>query len=120
MEQIALRHPRYLLLEQEGGLSGTIFPPAVWPLYSPGAKSHRFFSQDKSSTNNEQRTSTIRRNTMSDQENRNPQHNDSQKPAQDSKPESQPTSPVQQIPTVQPKTPQPEQEKHDQGQRKQA
>jgi hypothetical protein len=42
MEQIALRHPRYLLLEQEGGLSGTIFPPAVWPLYSPGAKSHRF------------------------------------------------------------------------------
>jgi hypothetical protein len=55
MEQIALRHLRYLLLEQEGGLSRTIFPPAVWPLYSPGAKSHRFFSQEKSSTNNEHR-----------------------------------------------------------------
>jgi hypothetical protein len=64
---------------------------------------------------------------MSDQENRNPQHkdsqkqhNDSQKPAQDRKPESQPTSPVQQIPSGQPKTTQPEQEKHDQGHRKQA
>ena len=64
---------------------------------------------------------------MSDQENRNSQHNDSQKhhndsqkPAQGRKPESQPTPPVQQIPAGQPKTAQPEQEKRDQGQRKQA
>jgi hypothetical protein len=48
-----------------------------------------------------------------------PKHNDSHKPAQDQKP-SQPISPVQQIPTGQPKNPQPEQEKHDQEHKKHA
>jgi len=57
MEQIALRHPRYLLLEQEGGLSGTIFPPAVWPLYSPGLSHTAFFHKKnpQRTTNKEHR-----------------------------------------------------------------
>jgi hypothetical protein len=86
-------------------------------LYSPGLSHTALFHKK-----NPQRTSTIarRRNIMSDQENRNPQHKDPQKPAQGRKPESQPTPPVQQIPAGQPKTAQPEQEKRDQGQRKQA
>jgi hypothetical protein len=53
---------------------------------------------------------------MSDQENRNLQHNDPHKP-EDKKPVTQPNVPVQpkqEIPTGQPKTPQPAQEKHDQ------
>jgi hypothetical protein len=54
---------------------------------------------------------------MSDQENRNPQHSDPQKPAEQ-KPGNQPNQPVQQIPGGQPKTPQSEQEKRDQDQRR--
>jgi|HubBroStandDraft_1064217.scaffolds.fasta_scaffold1886516_1 hypothetical protein len=57
---------------------------------------------------------------MQDQEKRDAKNNDSHKPAQDQKPGSQPTSPVQQVPTGQPKTPQPEQEKRDQERKKQA
>jgi hypothetical protein len=60
---------------------------------------------------------------MSDQENRNPQQSDPQKPAHEQKPGSQPNQPVQQkqpVPTGQPKSPQPEQEKHDQANKKQA
>jgi len=56
---------------------------------------------------------------MSDQENRNPQQSDPQKPAEQ-KPRNQPNQPVQQMPGGQPKTPQSEQEKRDQDQRKQA
>ena len=53
---------------------------------------------------------------MSDLENRNLQHSDPQK-HEDKKPITQPNVPVQpkqEIPTGQPKTPQPAQEKHDQ------
>jgi len=57
-----------------------------------------------------------RRNKMADQENRNPQQSDPQKPA-DQKPGNQPNQPVQQMPGGQPKTPQSEQEKRDQDQR---
>jgi hypothetical protein len=60
---------------------------------------------------------------MSDQENRNPQHTDPQKPTTEHKSGNQPNQPVQQKPQVpggQPKTPQPEQEKHDQEKKKQA
>jgi hypothetical protein len=58
---------------------------------------------------------------MSDQETRNSQHGDSQKPvAPEQKPIIQPNQPVQQkpvVPIAQPKSPQPE---HDQEQRKHA
>jgi hypothetical protein len=60
---------------------------------------------------------------MSDQESRNPQHSDPQKPSPDQKPGNQPNQPVQQkqqVPGGQPKTPQSEQEKHDQERKKQA
>jgi hypothetical protein len=56
---------------------------------------------------------------MADQETRNPQHSDSQKSSQ--KVENQPNPAVQpNVPTGQPKSPQPEQEKHDQSNKKQA
>ena len=65
-----------------------------------------------------------RRNKMSDQENRNPQHTDPQKPAPpEQKPIIQPSQPVQQkpvVPIAQPKVPQSEPEKHDQPQKKHA
>ena len=55
---------------------------------------------------------------MSDQENRNPQHSDPQKPAPPAqKPRIQPNQPVQQktvVPIAQPKSPRSEPEKHDQ------
>ena len=54
---------------------------------------------------------------MSDLENRNPQHTDPQKPG------NQPNvavPPKQEVPSGQPKTPQPVQEKHDQEKKKQA
>jgi hypothetical protein len=61
---------------------------------------------------------------MSDQENRNPQPSDSQKPAPpEQKPVIQPNQPVQQkpvVPIAQPKSSQSEPEKHDQPQKKQA
>jgi hypothetical protein len=60
---------------------------------------------------------------MSDQENRNPQHSDPQKPVPEQKPGNQPNQPVQQKPQVlvaQPKSPQSEPEKHDQEKKKQA
>ena len=60
---------------------------------------------------------------MSDQENRNPQHSDPQKPGSDQKPGNQPNQPIehkQQDPSGQPKSPQSEQEKHDQEKKKQA
>jgi hypothetical protein len=60
---------------------------------------------------------------MSDQENRNPQHNNPQKPSTEQKPGNQPNQPVQkkeQIPSAQPKSPQSEPEKHDQEKKKQA
>jgi hypothetical protein len=60
---------------------------------------------------------------MLDQENRNPQHSDPQKPTPEQKPIIQPSQPVQQKPPVpigQPKSPQSEQEKHDQEKKKQA
>jgi hypothetical protein len=59
---------------------------------------------------------------MSDQENRNLQHKDPQKP-EDKKPVTQPNVPAQpkqEVPTGQPKTPQPAQEKHDQEKKKPA
>jgi hypothetical protein len=59
---------------------------------------------------------------MSDQENRNLQHSDPQKP-EDKKPVTQPNVPVQpkqEVPTGQPKAPQPAQEKHDQEKKKPA
>jgi hypothetical protein len=54
---------------------------------------------------------------MSDQENRNPQHTDPQKSGSEQKPGNQPNVPVppkQEVPSGQPKTPQPAHEKHDQ------
>lgn len=58
---------------------------------------------------------------MSDQENRNPQHSDSQKSSSEQKTGNQPNPPVQQnVPTGQPKSPQPEQEKRDQANKKHA
>jgi hypothetical protein len=60
---------------------------------------------------------------MSDQESRNPQHSDPQKPVSEQKPGNQPNQPVQQkqqTPGGQPKSPQSEQEKHDQEKQKQA
>jgi hypothetical protein len=61
---------------------------------------------------------------MPDQENLNPQQSDPQKPAPpEQKPIIQPNQPVQQKPPVpigQPKSPQSEQEKHDQEKKKQA
>jgi hypothetical protein len=60
--------------------------------------------------------------TMSDLENRNPQHTDPQKP-EEQKPVTQPNVPVppkQEVPSGQPKTPQPAQEKHDQEKKKSA
>jgi hypothetical protein len=60
---------------------------------------------------------------MSDQENRNPQHTDPQKPSPGQKPGNQPNQPVQQkpaVPIAEPKGPQSEPEKHDQEQKKQA
>jgi hypothetical protein len=59
---------------------------------------------------------------MSDQENRNLQHTDPQKP-EERKPGNQPNVPVppkQEVPSGQPKTPQPVQEKYDQEKKKQA
>jgi len=59
---------------------------------------------------------------MSDQENRNLEHSDPQK-HEEKKPVTQPNVPVppkQEIPTGQPKTPQPAQEKHDQEKKKPA
>lgn len=58
---------------------------------------------------------------MSDQENRNPQYSDPQKPGTEQKPGNQPNQqqkPV--VPIAQPKSPQSEPEKHDQEQKKQA
>jgi hypothetical protein len=61
---------------------------------------------------------------MPDQENLNPQHSDPQKPAPtEQKPVVQPNQPVQQkpaVPIAQPKSPQSEAAKHDQGQKKHA
>jgi hypothetical protein len=57
---------------------------------------------------------------MSDQESRNPQHSDPQKPGSEQKPGSQPIQQKQQDPSGQPKNPQSEQEKHDQDKKKQA
>ncbi|HMH05720.1 MAG TPA: hypothetical protein VK579_03475 [Terriglobales bacterium] len=60
---------------------------------------------------------------MSDQENRNPQHSDPQKPSPGQKPGNQANQPVQQkpaVPIAEPKGPQSEPEKHDQEQKKQA
>lgn len=61
---------------------------------------------------------------MPGQENLNPQHNDPQKPAPpEQKPIIQPNQPVQQkqpAPIGQPKSPQSEQEKHEQEKKKQA
>ena len=60
---------------------------------------------------------------MADQENRNPQQSDPQKPVSEQKPGNRPEQPVQQkpaVPIVQPKSPQSEPEKHDQEQKKQA
>jgi hypothetical protein len=60
---------------------------------------------------------------MSDRENRNPQHNEAQKPGSEQKSGNQPNHPVQQKqgnPSGQPKSPQSEQEKHDQATKKQA
>jgi hypothetical protein len=60
---------------------------------------------------------------MSDQENRNPQHSDPQKPVPEQKPGNQPNQPVQQKPQVliaPPNRPQSEPEKHDQEKKKQA
>jgi hypothetical protein len=60
---------------------------------------------------------------MSDQENRNTQQSDPQKPVSEQKPGNQPNQPVQQkpvVPTAQPKSPQSEPEKHDQEQKKHA
>ena len=60
---------------------------------------------------------------MSDQENRNPQQSDPQKPVSEQKPGTQPNQPVQQkpgAPITRPKSPQSEPEKHDQEQKKQA
>jgi hypothetical protein len=54
---------------------------------------------------------------MSDQENRNPQHTDPQKPGNQP---NVPVPPKQEVPSGQPKTPQPVQEKHDQEKKKQA
>ena len=62
-------------------------------------------------------------NTMSDQENRKLQHTDDQKPGSEQKSGNQPNRPVQQKqenPSGQPKSPQSEQEKHDQEKKKQA
>jgi hypothetical protein len=59
---------------------------------------------------------------MSDQEIRNPQHSDPQKP-EEKKPVTQPNVPVppkQEVPSGQPKTPQPVQAEHDQEKKKQA
>jgi hypothetical protein len=59
---------------------------------------------------------------MSDQQNRNPQQNDPQKPNQKITPGHQPSPPVkqkEQAPPGQPKSPQSEQEKHDQEHKKQ-
>jgi len=58
---------------------------------------------------------------MSDQQNRNPQQSDPQKPGPEKKPGYQPNQPVkqkEQVPPGQPKSPQPEQEKHDQEHKK--
>jgi hypothetical protein len=60
---------------------------------------------------------------MSDQENRKLQHTDVQKPGSDQKSGNQSNQPVQQKqenPSGQPKSPQSEQEKHDQEKKKQA
>jgi hypothetical protein len=60
---------------------------------------------------------------MSDQEKLNPQHSDPQKPIPEQKPGNQPNHPVQQKPQVPgglPKSPQSEQEKHDEEKKKQA
>ena len=60
---------------------------------------------------------------MSDQESRNPQQSDPQKPGSEQKPGNQPNQPVQQtqqVPSEQPKSPQSEQEKYDQEKKKQA
>ena len=64
-----------------------------------------------------------KRNKMSDQENRNPQHSDPQTATPEQKPIVQPNQPVQQkpvVPIAQPKSPQSEAETHDQEQKKQA
>jgi hypothetical protein len=74
-------------------------------------------------TNYQQQKDWQRRNRMSDQENRNPQHGDPQKPGPEKKPGNQPDVPVlpkQEVPSGQPKTPQPAQEKHDQEKKKPA
>jgi hypothetical protein len=60
---------------------------------------------------------------MSDQENRNPQHSDPQKPDPEKKLGNQSGEPLQQKPPVpggQPKTPQPAQDKYDQEKKKPA
>jgi hypothetical protein len=60
---------------------------------------------------------------MADQESRKPQDIDPQKPGSEQRPGNQPNQPVQQkqqVPGGQPKSPQPEQEKHDQEKQKQA
>jgi hypothetical protein len=60
---------------------------------------------------------------MSDQQNRNPQHNEAQKPGSEQKSGNQPNQPVQQKhenPGGQPKAQQSEPEKHGQATKKQA
>jgi hypothetical protein len=60
---------------------------------------------------------------MSDQENRKPQQSDPHKPGWEQKPGNEPNQPMQpkqEVPSGQPKTPQPEQEKHDQEKKKSA
>lgn len=57
---------------------------------------------------------------MSDQEPRNPQHSDSQKPGPEQKPGNQPVQQKQQVPSGQPKGPQSEHDKHDQEKKQQA
>jgi hypothetical protein len=59
---------------------------------------------------------------MSDQENRKLQHTDEQNPGSEQKSGNQPDQPVQkqQNPSGQPKSPQSEQEKHNQEKKKQA
>jgi hypothetical protein len=61
--------------------------------------------------------------TMSDQENRNPQHTDGQRPGSEQKSGSQPNQPAQQKQqnqSGQPKSPQPEQGRNDQEKKKPA
>src|SRR5664279_3801805 len=77
----------------------------------------------KIKVNTNYRKTQQRRAEMSDQENRKPQQSDPQKPGWEQKPGNEPNQPMQpkqEVPSGQPKTPQPEQEKHDQEKKKSA